>query len=202
MSLAGCLDDVGVARPWREYGASRRWQRGTLVWCAEPLTATQGEAMALGRAQALNAVLAHCPLPVTPGEWLVGSGNPGRWVAEGTYAREGLAAAQAVVNGVGERGFQFHAKHHAAEYATLSRRGFAGLRRFAALIRTCFELGGQELQFNPTDSGVLRKAMGNLERYESLVVRVSGFSATDVHPDRSVQDDILARPEHRLGGDA
>ena len=80
--------------------------------------------------------------------------------------------------------------------------GEAGLRRLAALIRTCFDLGGQELQFNTTDSRVLRAAMDRPEGYESLVVRVSGFSATYVRLDRSVQQDILARTEHRLGDHA
>jgi len=80
--------------------------------------------------------------------------------------------------------------------------GEAGLRRLAALIRTCFDLGGQELQFNTTDSRVLREAMDQPEHYESLVVRVSGFSATYVRLDRSVQNDILSRTEHRLDGNA
>jgi formate C-acetyltransferase len=128
MSMAGSLDHAGVARAWREYATSRRWQRGTLVWRADSLLATQGEPMTRRRAAALNAVLAHGPLPVMPGELLVGIGNLGRWVAEGTYSAERLSAAQAVVNGVGERNFHSHANHHAADYATLLRLGFGGLR--------------------------------------------------------------------------
>ncbi len=80
-----------------------------------------------------------------------------------------------------------------------SLRGPDGLRALAGLIRTCFELGGSELQFNTTDSAVLRAAMDNPEPYGDLVVRVSGFSATYVRLDRAVQEDILARTEHQLG---
>jgi formate C-acetyltransferase len=38
--------------------------------------------------------------------------------------------------------------------------------------------------------------------YRDLVVRVSGFSAAYVGLDRAVQNDILARTEHRLQGNA
>ena len=129
MSLAACLDHIGVAKAWREYATSRRWQRGSLVWRADSLSATQGEAMTRRRARALNAVLAHGPLPLMPGELLVGIGNLGRWVGEGTYSEDRLAASQAVVNEVGERGFHSHANHHAGDYATLLRLGFGGLRQ-------------------------------------------------------------------------
>jgi formate C-acetyltransferase len=36
------------------------------------------------------------------------------------------------------------------------------------------------------------------EQHEDLVVRVSGFSATFVALDKTVQGDILARTEHSL----
>ena len=39
-------------------------------------------------------------------------------------------------------------------------------------------------------------AMAHPERYESLVVRVSGFSAYFTTLDRTVQLDILKRTEH------
>jgi formate C-acetyltransferase len=128
MFPAGCLDHLGVAKAWREYATSRRWQRGAVVWRAEALTATEGQPMTRRRALALNAVLAHGPLPVMPGELLVGIGNLGRWVAEGTYSEARLTAAQAVVDRVGERGFHSHANHHAGDYALLLRLGFGGLR--------------------------------------------------------------------------
>jgi len=74
--------------------------------------------------------------------------------------------------------------------------GEAGLKALAALIRACFRLGGEELQFNTVDSRVLRDAMEHPEDYGDLVVRVSGFSAHFATLDRVVQEDILARTEH------
>ena len=74
--------------------------------------------------------------------------------------------------------------------------GAAGLKALAALVRTCFDLGGAELQFNTVDREILREAMDHPEDYENLVVRVSGFSARYTTLGRDVQEDILARTEH------
>ncbi len=59
-------------------------------------------------------------------------------------------------------------------------------------------MGVSELQFNTTGAETLKQAMADPEQYENLVVRVSGFSANYVKQPRSVQEDILARTEHRL----
>lgn len=75
--------------------------------------------------------------------------------------------------------------------------GEEGLGALAALIRTCFDLGGIELQFNTVDRKVLQEAMARPDEYGDLVVRVSGFSAHYTSLDRAVQEDILARTEHR-----
>jgi formate C-acetyltransferase len=79
-----------------------------------------------------------------------------------------------------------------------SLEGRAGLKALSALVRTYFDLGGSELQFNTTDRKVLQDAMIHPEQHEDLVVRVSGFSATFVALDKTVQGDILARTEHSL----
>ncbi len=78
--------------------------------------------------------------------------------------------------------------------------GEAGLRALAVLIRTCFKLGGAELQFNTVDGDILREAMEHPQDYGDLVVRVSGFSAHFATLDRVVQEDILARTEHGTPG--
>ncbi|HSV75192.1 MAG TPA: pyruvate formate lyase family protein [Chthonomonadales bacterium] len=76
--------------------------------------------------------------------------------------------------------------------------GDRGLDAIASLVRTCFDLGGAQLQFNTTDRALLIEAMEHPERHRNLVVRVSGFSAYFVQLDPAVQADILARTEHRL----
>lgn len=64
------------------------------------------------------------------------------------------------------------------------------------LIRTYFDLGGQELQVNALSRKILEEAMKNPEDHKNLVVRVSGFSAFFTALERPVQEDILARTEH------
>lgn len=72
-------------------------------------------------------------------------------------------------------------------------------RALAALITGAMRMGVSELQFNTTGAEALRDAMAHPEEHGGLVVRVSGFSATFVTQPRAVQEDILARTEHRLG---
>lgn len=68
--------------------------------------------------------------------------------------------------------------------------------KLAAIIRTYFELGGQEVQINSVSRDTLKDAMEHPENYSSLVVRVSGFSAYYTQLDHEVQEDILERTEH------
>jgi formate C-acetyltransferase len=78
-------------------------------------------------------------------------------------------------------------------------KGPQGLDALAALVRACFDLGGCQLQFNTTGRETLEDAMANPRKHENLVVRVSGFSFNFTWLEPSVQKDILARTEHRLG---
>lgn len=68
-------------------------------------------------------------------------------------------------------------------------------QKLMALIKTYFQKGGQEIQINATSRDVLMDAMAHPERYQNLVVRVSGFSAFYVTLDRDVQLDILHRTQ-------
>lgn len=63
------------------------------------------------------------------------------------------------------------------------------------LIKVYFSRGGQEIQINATSPEILRDAMEHPENYQSLVVRVSGFSAMYVTLRREVQEDILRRTQ-------
>ncbi len=67
-----------------------------------------------------------------------------------------------------------------------------------SLVRTYFDLGGQQLQINVVDNRVLRDAQEHPERYESLVVRVGGFSAYWTRLDPAMQQAIISRTEHVL----
>ncbi len=73
-----------------------------------------------------------------------------------------------------------------------------GMTSWANLIRTYFDLGGWELQFNVVDAEVLKAAQKHPEDYKDLVVRVVGYSAFFVELDKMVQDDIISRTEFAL----
>ena len=68
--------------------------------------------------------------------------------------------------------------------------------KLLALIKTYFKKGGQEIQINSTSRETLIDAMEHPENYQSLVVRVSGFSARYVTLEKAVQHDILNRTQH------
>ena len=72
------------------------------------------------------------------------------------------------------------------------------LEKFAALLMTYNELGGSSLQFNIIDEETLRDAQRNPESYQNLLVRVTGYNAYFVGLSRALQDEVIARVEHRL----
>ena len=74
----------------------------------------------------------------------------------------------------------------------------AGMAKWANLIRTYFDLGGWEIQFNVVSADTLRAAQAHPDQYKDLVVRVVGYSAFFVELERVVQDDIIRRTEHGL----
>lgn len=72
------------------------------------------------------------------------------------------------------------------------------LAKWADLVRTFVEAGGQSVQYTVADGETLRAAQREPERYRDLVVRVGGYSATFVELGAEVQDAIIARAEQRL----
>ena len=70
--------------------------------------------------------------------------------------------------------------------------------KVAALLRSFFERGGQEMQINAVDTATLRAAQERPEDHRDLVVRVAGFSEFFTRLTRDLQDDLIARTEHQL----
>ena len=91
------------------------------------------------------------------------------------------------------QGTVFNMKMHPTPLQTA-----AGMGKWANLIRTYFDLGGWEMQFNVVSAETLREAQKHPERYKDLVVRVVGYSAFFVELDKIVQDDIISRTEHAI----
>ncbi|MGN0340408.1 MAG: pyruvate formate lyase family protein [Lachnospira sp.] len=63
-------------------------------------------------------------------------------------------------------------------------------------IKTYFDNGGLEVQFNVVDKDTLIKAQEHPELYGNLIVRVSGFSAHFIKLEKNLQDEIIRRTEH------
>lgn len=61
------------------------------------------------------------------------------------------------------------------------------------LILVYFKRGGLEVQLNVVDRETLIKAQREPEKYQHLVVRVSGYSAYFVNLERGLQDEIIRR---------
>ena len=92
-----------------------------------------------------------------------------------------------------QAGTIFNMRMHPAALQTT-----AGMAKWANLIRTYFDLGGWEVQFNVVHADTLREAQAHPEKYRDLVVRVVGYSAFFVELEKMVQDDIIRRTEFDL----
>jgi formate C-acetyltransferase len=73
-----------------------------------------------------------------------------------------------------------------------------GIGKFKALVKTYFDMGGMELQFNIVSADTLREAQENPAEYRDLVVRIAGFSAYFVELYKGMQDDVINRTEVEL----
>jgi formate C-acetyltransferase len=82
------------------------------------------------------------------------------------------------------------------KFHPLTVRGENGYRNLAALIKTYFDLGGFQVQFNIVSPDVLREAQQHPEEYRDLIVKVAGYSAQFVLLDKKLQDQIVTRTEH------
>lgn len=67
-----------------------------------------------------------------------------------------------------------------------------------AYVKSYFEQGGMQIQFNMVNSQVLKDAMVNPEKYRSLLVRISGYNAYFVHLNREMQLELIERAEYGL----
>jgi formate C-acetyltransferase len=113
--------------------------------------------------------------------------------AQGTEVKGPTAAIKSVSNLEHvnlSQGSVFNMRMHPA-----SLESNEGMVNWANLIRTYFDLGGWQMQFNVVDAEVLKEAQKHPEDYKDLVVRVVGYSAFFVELDKMVQDDIISRTE-------
>lgn len=89
-------------------------------------------------------------------------------------------------------GYQVNIRFHAGLLADPAQR-----EKLRALLNVYFARGGQELQINVVSSETLRAAQQDPDQYRDLVVRVAGFSEFFVRLTPDMQEEIIARMEHR-----
>lgn len=71
-----------------------------------------------------------------------------------------------------------------------------GLRKLLALIKTFFDRGGWQIQFNVLSRETLLEAQKHPEENRNLIVRVAGYSAYFVELSPAIQNEIIARTEN------
>jgi formate C-acetyltransferase len=75
--------------------------------------------------------------------------------------------------------------------------GQEGIDRLAHLVRAYFRLDGHHIQFNVVTAETLRAALDQPDKYRDLIVRVAGYSDYFCDLTRPLQEEIIARTEHR-----
>ncbi len=76
--------------------------------------------------------------------------------------------------------------------------GNSGRARFKAYLKSWYDLGLSQIQFNVVSTDTLRDAQKSPDRYGDLIVRVAGYSAYFTELGESVQDAIISRMEQHL----
>jgi formate C-acetyltransferase len=75
--------------------------------------------------------------------------------------------------------------------------GERGLDHLVHLVRGYFALDGHHVQFNVVTADTLRDAQAHPESHRDLIVRVAGYSDYFCDLTKPLQDEIIARTEHR-----
>jgi formate C-acetyltransferase len=72
----------------------------------------------------------------------------------------------------------------------------AGIARMVSLMRSFMDLGLYHVQFNVVSAKTLQNAQDHPEEFQSLLVRVAGYSAYFVELSKDIQDDIIQRTQY------
>jgi formate C-acetyltransferase len=81
-------------------------------------------------------------------------------------------------------------------HPTAIGRKLENRKKWIALIRTYFELGGQQLQPTVVSAEMLEDAQHNPNMFGDLIVKVGGYSAYFTELGIEIQNEIIARTEH------
>ncbi|MBU2515277.1 formate acetyltransferase [bacterium] len=67
-----------------------------------------------------------------------------------------------------------------------------------AYVKSYFQQGGMQMQFNVVTSEMLKDAMANPENYRNLMVRISGYNAYFVELNKEIQVELIERAEYKI----
>ncbi len=84
---------------------------------------------------------------------------------------------------------------HNMKFAPMTIKGETGSRKVLQLIDSYFQSNAFQIQFNVVDSNMLKDAQKHPEKYRSVIVRVSGFSAYFVELGETMQNEVIERTE-------
>lgn len=144
-----------------------------------------------------SAVRSGSGTPATPDGRLAGTPLGSSVAASASCEQSGPTAVLNSVAALNSKeswqcGYQVNIRFHSGMVADKLQR-----EKLRAMLNVYFSRGGQELQINVVNSDTLRAAQKNPEQYRDLVVRVAGFSEFFVRLTPDMQEDIIARMEHR-----
>ena len=71
------------------------------------------------------------------------------------------------------------------------------IQKLAHLIRAYFRMGSHHVQFNVVSSDLLHEAQKHPKEFQDLMVRVAGYSDYFVNLSEGLQNEIIARTEHK-----
>jgi formate C-acetyltransferase len=142
--------------------------------------------------------------------WIISIGKNIGASADGRKSREPIAANMSPVPGADISGItaaiHSYLKLQTGEMAAgapidlrIDKRGLdgeEGTKRIAALIKTFIQQGGNMMTLTVTSADELRKAIAEPEKYQSLRVRMGGWSAYFVMLSKEAQKIQLRRAEH------
>ncbi len=77
-------------------------------------------------------------------------------------------------------------------------QGDMGVEVISSLFKTYMQEGGMQLQVNVIDANTLIDAQKNPDKYRSLCVRVTGYSAYFVEMGAKAQNELIARTVHQI----
>ena len=162
--------------------------------CRDP---RDGTPMGNGHVVRSSAVKTGLVTPATPDGRLAGTPLASSVAASVGCERSGPTAvlnSVCALDGPGswQCGYQVNIRFHAGMVTDPAQR-----ENLRAMLNVYFANGGQELQINVVSSETLRAAQQNPDQYRDLVVRVAGFSEFFVNLTPEMQEDIIARAEHR-----